>query len=377
MSTHQLLVLIDGADSARRLRREFLSSLEADGDCWETRAGSTDELVKQVRANAPGDFVLLLDHDDLPTAECVSEIRRACDEYPLADVIYADKLGSGHGRSKKDERLRFPNWSPHRIQYEQFVGKSFLIRVSTLLSMAPLLDAHESLDLWELLRLCAHRRARVAHADSVWFTYSPSTSASRRVMAPALPVVEGTPAAPSLAPRCSLITLTAGTPDMGGTGGPLIGDHLRAIRGTDSANAQVVIVIGNECRPDVRKQLEDDRSITVVVDEERFNFARRSNIGRGVARGDILVFVNDDFVPLRDDWLERLTAPLSDPQVGITGATLLFGDDTIQHLGVGIIDGQDCHFYRGSALSDPRVAELILMNREVDAVTGACLAIRA
>jgi GT2 family glycosyltransferase len=62
--------------------------------------------------------------------------------------------------------------------------------------------------------------------------------------------------------------------------------------------------------------------------------------------------------------------------VGVSGATMLYPDETIQHIGLGLHNGNVEHVLGGAETTHPRVEQLIRMNREVDAVTGACLAIR-
>lgn len=376
-SKNLLLVLVDKKVDESKARREFRVAVEAAGGIWLTRADSLGEIFRQVQASAPGEFVLFLGENDEPVEDCLTALTAACSEFPLADVIYGDKQARHSRRPGPAERLHFPLWSPHRIRFEPFVGQSFLVRTSSLLSLAGAFDENNPWDSWRILQECASRSAHVAHARKVWFDRDNVSDHSRRKLldapvATAAPAPEGWPAQ-----RCSLITLTAGASRDKVTTTPLFFEHLAAIRATDSVDAEMVVVVGHECLADVRQSLASDPNITVVFDDETFNFARRSNLGRLAAHGDILVFVNDDFVPMCDDWMERLTQPLTDPQVGVTGGTLLFEDETVQHLGVGIIAGEDCHFYRGSPLTDPRVAALVRMNREVDAVTGACLAIRA
>jgi GT2 family glycosyltransferase len=158
----------------------------------------------------------------------------------------------------------------------------------------------------------------------------------------------------------------------------LVEEHLEAIASSDAAAAEHIIVVGPECPPRLRESLAENSSskIRLVDVPDRFNFAHRCNVARTMSSGAITVLVNDDFVPLRPDWLAKLLEPFADPRVGITGATMLYADDTIQHIGVGVKDGNFQHLYVGAELSETRVAQLIQMNREVDAVTGACLAIR-
>lgn len=382
-SAHPLLVL--SAASVTRAQHDFRQAIDSLGGAWLTRESTVTDVERQVREHAPGAYVLFLGSADNPLPETVDLIGTLCDAHPLADVIYADKRVAVRSRGGSTEHLHFPDWSPHRMAYEQFVGDTFLVRVATLLSIAATLDPESSWDNQAFLFSCARRDVHVVHADEVWLSHDIHADKRSEQSDPAFrltsvdgnaPVLQSANASLSSS-RCSLITLTAGAPrdDAGTT--PVFYEHLEVIRDSHASVAEHIVVIGDECDPRLRTSLLADPLLRVVDDSEPFNFARRSNRGSRAATGEILVFVNDDFIPLRTDWLEELTAPFADERVAITGATMLFANDTIQHLGVGVSDGSDRHFYRDFELTDPRVASLISMNREVDAVTGACLAVRA
>jgi GT2 family glycosyltransferase len=287
-----------------------------------------------------------------------------------ADVVYADKVNSTNG-SASDNVRRLPCWSPHRIEHENFVGESFLVRVPFLLSVGSQLDPDSDWDAWSFLRATKECSGRVAKVDETWFAKS-------RVPQPTA-VRSFTPTESVLsASDCSLITLTAGARDASRSFPTLVEEHLEAIGRSSAADAEHILVLGPECPPALRSTLTSRMSpkLKVVDVDSVFNFARRCNVARTISSGEITVLVNDDFIPSRPDWLERLLEPFSDPEVGITGATLLYADDTIQHVGVGVRHGNFHHFFVGAELTDPRVAQLVAMNREVDAVTGACFAIR-
>ena len=79
------------------------------------------------------------------------------------------------------------------------------------------------------------------------------------------------------------------------------------------------------------------------------------------------MFLNDDTIP-QAGWLEALCAPFTDPQVGITGGKLTYPDGRIQHAGV-YLDRPDGILTAHNVLTDEP-------SRPVEAVTGACLAIR-
>lgn len=377
ISAHPLLVLSE-RDSVTRVQRDFRQSIYSLGGVWLTRESTVAGVERQVREHAPGAYVLFFGSADHPLAETVDLINTMCEAHPLADVIYADKHQAARSRAGASEHLYFPDWSPHRMVHEQFVGNTYLVRVAALLSIAATLEPESPWENQAFLQSCMRLDVRVAHSDEVWLSHDVHAEKTSQHEDP-LPraAAAAAAAAPSFSSRCSLITLTAGTPREGTDMTPVFYEHLEAIRGGHASVAEHVVVIGDECNASLRTTLLADSALRVVHDAEPFNFARRSNRGSRAATGEILVFVNDDFVPLRPDWLDALTAPFADERVAVTGATMLFADDTIQHLGIGVIDGSDRHFYRDSELTTPRVASLLSMNREVDAVTGACMAVRA
>jgi GT2 family glycosyltransferase len=173
--------------------------------------------------------------------------------------------------------------------------------------------------------------------------------------------------------------LTAGAADVSRGHATLIEECLKAMSATDAAQVRHTIVIGDECDAGVRQrcEVESGAHVTVVPTVGGFNFATRCNEVAIRSSAEILVFVDDDFIPTNPLWLSELLAPFADPSVAITGGTLLCGDETIQHIGVGIVHGNFTHLFVEESLDHPRVAELIDMNREVDAVTGACFAMRS
>jgi GT2 family glycosyltransferase len=103
-------------------------------------------------------------------------------------------------------------------------------------------------------------------------------------------------------------------------------------------------------------------------------FARACNAGAARTRGDLLLFLNDDTVPLAG-WLEPMMAALQqDSRVGIVGSRLLYPRlGLVQHAGVAMDPtGKPFHLYQFEPSESPDVNE----DRVLPAVTGACLLIR-
>jgi GT2 family glycosyltransferase len=109
--------------------------------------------------------------------------------------------------------------------------------------------------------------------------------------------------------------------------------------------------------------------------DEVFNFSKLCNAAAAAARGDYLLFLNNDTEVLSPDWLDQLLLVAGQERVGIVGATLLYPDRTIQHAGLAEDHGVWRHTHRGLRLDDPEAPAEPRQVRTVPAVSAACLLI--
>lgn len=105
---------------------------------------------------------------------------------------------------------------------------------------------------------------------------------------------------------------------------------------------------------------------------ENGGFIAACNDGAALAKGQVLVFLNNDTVP-QPGWLDALLATFdADPDAGLVGAQLLYPDGRLQEAG-GVVfrDGNAWNYGRFGSPDDPRYAYL----RDVDYASGAAIAI--
>jgi GT2 family glycosyltransferase len=122
------------------------------------------------------------------------------------------------------------------------------------------------------------------------------------------------------------------------------------------------------------REYQGDRRVRILVQDTPFNFAQLNNAAAREARGDILAFMNNDVEAKSPDWVNHLVSLLSGNEVGAVGAKLAYPDGTVQHAGVVLgIGGLAGHIGRGVADSYPGPNGMFLKDREVSAVTAACL----
>ncbi len=147
-------------------------------------------------------------------------------------------------------------------------------------------------------------------------------------------------------------------------------------------NYEIVIVENNSKGRGIREcygELRKDPRVKLTECHGEFNFSRVCNAGARKARGEYLLFLNNDTEVISIDWLEELLMYASRPDVGAVGAKLYYPDDTIQH--AGIVIGLGAHRTAGHTHYRDGREILGYMGRlcyaqDVSAVTGACLMVK-
>ncbi len=148
---------------------------------------------------------------------------------------------------------------------------------------------------------------------------------------------------------------------------------LRALAAAPPGTTIEIIVVDDASSDGTATVLPRIAGLRYLRHERNGGFIAACNTGAAQARGEVLVFLNNDTVP-QPGWLDALLWTLHEvPRAGIAGAQLLYPDGTLQEAG-GVVfrDGQAWNYGRFESPDDPRYAYL----RDADYVSGAALAIR-
>ncbi|GJD97859.1 hypothetical protein OCOJLMKI_5098 [Methylobacterium iners] len=123
--------------------------------------------------------------------------------------------------------------------------------------------------------------------------------------------------------------------------------------------------------------LQADPRVRIEPFPAPFNFSAMVNAGVAVARGPIVVLLNNDVAILQEGWLDALVRQASRPEVGAVGAKLLYENGSLQHGGVVVgLGGRAGHILRRRPGDAPGHLGRMRVAHEVSAVTAACLAVR-
>ncbi len=355
-------------------------------------------------AQAGGDYVALLDHDDLLAPHALHAFAAAINRDPRADWLYSDE-------DKIDEKGRRsapffkPDWSPAYFlscMYSCHLGVYRTSLAKSLGGFRPDYDFAQDYDL--ALRFAAATR-HVVHIPDIlyhWRTLPQSTAsgsqakpraelAARRavqdfvdrsryggsVVAGPLPGTHRVRFGIVGQPLVSIAIPTAG--HRSGTAGEswYVLDLVRSIRERSTyPNIEIVVAENGDLAPDLERALRSENVRLVRYESQVFNLSDKMNLLAEAARGDYLLLLNDDIRVISRGWLEEMLMWCQQDGISGAGAKLFFPDGRIQHAGVLLLGQGPSHPYYLHPASEIGQVCSAVVPRDYSAVTGACVMVR-
>jgi GT2 family glycosyltransferase len=147
-------------------------------------------------------------------------------------------------------------------------------------------------------------------------------------------------------------------------------------------NIEIIVVENNSTSKDIftyyhQLQAEHDNIQIVTWPGKTFNYSAINNYGVTFARGDYLLFLNNDTEMINPDSITEMVGHAERAWTGAVGAKLLYEDDSIQHAGLiiglgGVANSPFLHVNKMAAGYMMRD----LINVNYSAVTAACMMVR-
>jgi GT2 family glycosyltransferase len=368
-------------------------------------AASRDALSR-----ATGEFVALLDHDDVLETRALHVVSRAIDQTPELDYCYSDQdymtmEGKTHSPYFK------PDFSPERLRHHMYTSHLAVIRRSLVEEVGGFRDGYDGSQDHDLVLRVTERARVVRHLHDVLYHWREVPgSAARNAEAKPWAWDAGVRAVQSHLDRVGIRAVATKGPSPGlyhvvrepdtttpvsviiptigssavvrGEPRVMVVDTVRSVlEDTNQSDLEIVVVYDSPTPPEVLEQLRRlptrGARLRLVEFTRSFNFSEKCNVGALHATGDVFVFLNDDVEVKSSGVIENLIAPLAEPDVGATGPKLLFEGSRVQHAGVAYGSGSISHvYYKAPHPSEFGYLGELWINREVSVLTGACLAIR-
>ncbi|WP_313951825.1 glycosyltransferase [Accumulibacter sp.] len=355
-------------------------------------------------ALAEGDFVALLDHDDLLHPLALWFIAQAIVEHPEASLIYTDEDKLSLDGERCDPYFKCD------FNYELVLAQNMLshlgcYRRALLNEIGGFREGFEGSQDYDLaLRAVERLRPdQIVHIPRVlyhWRIVAGSTASSitqkpyaltaahralkehlqrRGIAAEVMPAPEiphYTRVQFPLPTPSPLVSILIPTRDRA----QLLSVCIESIRQRTTYTPYEIIVVDNGSEEANTLQLLDrlrDSGVRVLSDDGPFNYSRLNNGAAEQAQGSVLCLMNNDIEIITPHWLEEMVSFAEQDGVGAVGARLWYPTDKLQHggviLGLGGVAGHSfLNYERGETGHFGRAA----LHQSLSAVTAACMVVK-
>lgn len=123
-----------------------------------------------------------------------------------------------------------------------------------------------------------------------------------------------------------------------------------------------------------KKKYNNFKVVDCIMD---FNYSKINNIAVSKSKGECIVLLNNDTEVITPEWLSLMVGYAMQDHVGTVGVKLLYPDDlTVQHAGVILgLGGVASHAYIGASRNDLGMYGRLRVPYDYGANTAACLAV--
>ena len=349
------------------------------------RYADNDHGIK-VNHSIDGEFVVFLGQHGELSRDSMFELVRQLNHDQMADFVYWDEDQLDANGSRCAPFFK-PDWSPDLILSMNYVGESFAVSRSLIDEAGGIRSEDGVEQVYDLVLRATERAQRIVHIPEVLYHRRESTAASQGAHA-----IEQTLRRRGLGAKVETSHAGHYSVRYEIRDNPMVSiliptkDNCRLLRQcidsigktTDYPNYEIIVMDNDSSDRetlDYFARIAD--KVHILRCPGRFNFSAINNRGAAQARGEFLLFLNNDTEVKRADWMRAMVEQAQRPEVGAVGAKLLFSDGRIQHAGVVLgVDGIVGHAFRlvrDDGAGYPVLANLI---RDCSAVTAACMMMR-
>lgn len=319
--------------------------------------GGISEALNTALSHARGEWIALLDHDDLLEPDALFRVVEFLQADVSADVIYSDEDKIVDGRFASP--LLKPDWSPEFFTSYDYLGHLIVMRRSLAeIGFRSECDGAQDYDL--LLRV-AEKTQRFCHIPRVlyhWRRTAQSTAHNIRRKPGALE-------AGRRALRDHLMRR--------GQAGSVSVDwktHAYRVRRKTQPNKLTLVVIGGD-----QADASRIRSRTNFPDLEVVTATLTNPFG--LWSGNWLLFLDHDLEPIEPEWASVMLEQLQERDVGAVGARILTSMDTVESAGLLLgPNGRARHSFAGFPRHFAGANRQLQVIRNYSAISASCLLTR-
>ncbi len=401
----QLCIADDASSNAKT--RQLLNHYQAKDQriicIFRETQGGIASCTNTALESSTGEFIALLDHDDLLTPHALYMVAHELNLNPDLDILYSDE-------DKIDEHgVRHDPHFKSDFNLELLLGQNCfshlgVYRATLMQELGGIRKGFDGsqdhdLALRMVTKTIPERIRHIPHILYHWRVFQDSGSFSTdnldKAISAAVKAVEqhlaSTPGAsvspsgfggflqvdwplPAKLPSVSIIVPTRDNAE-------LLNNCVQGLlTNTNYDNAEIVVVDNGSKDPTTLQlltSLDSEPKVRVLRYDHEFNYSAINNFAVNNVSSDFVCLLNDDIEVIDSDWLAQMVALAMRDKVGAVGARLLYADNTVQHGGIMLgVMGVANHLHKDLPVESPGYFGRLQLTQELSAVTAACLVVK-
>ena len=361
-------------------------------------SGNTNEALKL----ATGDYILLVDHDDLIPVFCLYELAKRINKNPEAEFIYTDEDKIEGTKDKRCDPHFKPDFAIDTLRSNNYITHLSVFKKELMDKLGGFRDKYNGAQDFDIIIRATENTKNIIHIPKVlyhWRVHPNSTA----MVADAKPYAyeAGIKVIEDHLERQGLEAKVTHGGDIPGVyeveykvkGNPKVSiiipnkDSVKLLRNcinsilklTTYKNYEIIVVENNSTEAktfDYYETIQKLEKVRVIkYPEKGFNYSKIINFGvKNCEDSEFVVQLNSDTELLTNNWLEKFIGFAQREDVGAVGARLYYEDKSIQHAGIGV---GICDLAANLLTNTPRNFHAYFgrecLTQDLSAVTGACL----
>lgn len=353
---------------------------------------------------ATGDFIAFVDHDDLLTPDALYENIKVLNKDSKIDFIYSDEDKiSMNGREYFQPHFK-PDFNLDLLRTTNYICHFVVVRKTIVDKIGGLRAEFDGAQDFDFVLRCVEKTSNIYHIPKVlyhWRAHKDSTAENPESKMYAFE--NGKSVLQNYYDRNGIDAEVMMRKDYLGLyrsiyhlkKHPLVSiiipnkDHIRNLEKCITSieeksiypNIEYIIVENNSTKEETfryyEKLQQQYKRVKVVVWKGGFNYSAINNYGVTFAKGEYLLFLNNDMEIVNNDCIEELLGYGMRKDVGIVGARLYYENDTIKHAGIvlGMKGTAGCCF-AGTPKEKPGYFALVLCAQNYSAVIGTAMLVK-
>ena len=352
---------------------------------------------------ATGDFIVLLDHDDLLPPHALLYMAKAIYEHPTAQVFYSDEDKIDLDGSRLQPHFK-PDFNRDLLYSVNYVSHLGVYSRSLVMENGGFRTGYEGAQDYDLLLRCVAKLSveQIIHIPHILYHWRMTDNSTARYASNKnyahdagkralrayfeasehsnIDVVDGaTPFTykviwplPKDPPKVSVLIPTRDKK-------ALVKQAVDSILSlTTYPNFEIIIIDNGSSNLDTLAWFDSicasDSRVRVLEYAKPFNYSAINNFGVENCNGEYICLVNNDVEVISPEWLDEMVSLAVRSDTGCVGAKLYYPNDTIQHGGVIVgIGGVAGHSHKYFPRESGGYFGRLHHRQELSAVTGACL----